>query len=314
MINVPNVGEKEMIKSLLAAEAIVLGLYKNQVQADGSVTIDTLEELATGGGRGYAQISLTNDVVEGSVVADKWSVVTDANGKAAAAYSNAVQQWTFAAADVADGETAYGVFGYTWVLPFKTGTKEIRVGDKVKGVTSAATGIVTSVMLFTGTWGAGTAVGELRIKTKTGTFQDSENITISGSVATFTIAAAGTAYAVGDIISITQSGASGAKLVVTAVDGYGGVTSAVVVDGGQGYSAATGLGTTHLTGAGNNDCTITIATLAATVYAATNTGTANSGDALKKLMYIDPFSTAQLITPAGFAIQYPAALTLSASS
>jgi hypothetical protein len=313
MIYVPNVGEKEMIKDILAAGAITLGLYSNQVQGDGALIIDSLTEFLATGGRGYARIELDNPVLEGSAAADKWSVSTDANGKAAAAYDNVAQQWTFNAVDVADGLTAYGVFGFRWVLPFDGGTKEIKVGDIVKGA-AGATGIVTSVLIFSGSWGAGTAAGELRIKTKTGTFVDNEVITISGAIATAAINAAGTGHVVGDVLSVLATGASGAKIVVTGVDAYGGITTFVVVEGGQGYTVSTGHATVALTGSGNDDATIDISTLATTTYAIANTGTTNSGDAHKRLMFVDPFATAQLITPAGFAIQYPAALTLASAA
>jgi hypothetical protein len=313
MIYVPLLGEKESLKSILASQPIVLGLYREQVVPDDNTIIGTLTELPTGGGRGYAPIELTKDLLEsGAAVADKWTLSTDSNGKALGTYDNANQVWTFNAVDVADGYTAYGLFGYFWVLPFDAGAIEIKPGDVVEGATSGATGIVTSVLVYTGSWGAGTAAGDLRIMTKTGTFQDGENITISGAVATATIDAAGTGYAVGDIFTITQEGAAGAKLVVTAVDAYGGITDFVVVDGGMGYSADTGLATVALTGSGNDDATIDIATLAATVYAVTNTGA--TADAIQKLLFVDAFTTPQPITPAGFQVSYPMALTLSTAT
>ena len=77
--------------------------------------------MPTGGGRGYAPFVLTNDVKEGAAAADMWAMIINASGKAEAAYDNAVQEWTFLAADVADVNTVYGVFGYTLVLPFDAG-------------------------------------------------------------------------------------------------------------------------------------------------------------------------------------------------
>ena len=63
---------------------------------------------------------------------------------------------------------------------------------------------------------------------------------------------AGTGYAVGDTVGVTQSGATGGVLQVATI-GTGGVVTGLTVVGpqdGTGYSVATGLSTTTLTGAG----------------------------------------------------------------
>jgi hypothetical protein len=180
-VYLPNIGEKEILKALLLQKAMVLGLYKNQVQPDGNTIIDTLVELATGGGRGYAPKALSNDIVENALSADKWFVTTDANGKALGSYSNAVQEWIFNAADVADAATAFGVFAYCFVLPFDGGVTQIKVGDIVTGHTGAATGVVTGVCLQSGSWAGGDAAGYLDIKTKTETFQNDEELWVSGA-------------------------------------------------------------------------------------------------------------------------------------
>lgn len=309
-IYVPNIGEKEALKQILKNNALVLGLYVNQVVPDGNTIIDTLTEMTTDGGRTYAQIELSNDIVETTQTADKWYVYSNSSGKAEAKYddSTTTQDWTFAAADVADAATVYGIFAYTWVLPFDAGAVEIKVGDKIKGVTSAATGIVTAVDVQSGSWGAGTAAGNLYIKTKTGTFQDNENVCIYGAVASITVVSGGTGYAVGDILQITQSGGSGVKLVVSAIN-TGAVTAAVIVEGGTGYATGTALPTTHLSGSGNNDCTITIASIGTTTRAVTNTGA--TADALKKLMFVEAFTSGQLIDTVGQKISYTLKLTLS---
>ena len=121
-------------------------------------------------------------------------------------------------------------------------------------------------------------------------------------MATVTVVAAGTGYAVGDIIQITQAGGSGVKLVVTTVGGGGSVTGVVVVEGGQGYAAASALPTTHLSGSGDNALTITIATLETTTYALTNTG--SNGDALMKLWGVEALSTGTLIDTVGQQVTY----------
>lgn len=312
MITVPNVGEKEMLKDILAAGSIILGLYKNQVVPGGNETIDTLEELRDDGSRTYAAVELDNAVLEGAAAADKWSVSLDANGKAAGAFDNVAQQFTFGADDVADGETAYGAFAYRNVIPFTSGSVEIRPGDIIAG--AAGTAVVTSVLLASGSWAAGTAAGEIRVKSKTGVFTHGEALRILGAVATASLSAGGTGYSVGDILTFDVEGASGAKIVVTQIGSYGNIVAFVVVEGGQNYSVDTDVPTVALTGSGNDDALIDIATLATTDIATTNTGTVNAGDAVKRLLFIDPFSTAQVITPAGFAIQYPAALTVSSAA
>lgn len=311
-IYIPNTGEKEALKQIIKNNALVLGLYKNQVVPDGNTVFDTLEEMPTGGGRGYARIELSNDIIESAVAADKWYMSLNSSGKAEAKYDDATttQDWTFAAADVADAYTVYGIFAFTWVIPFDAGAIEVKPGDTVKGVTSAATGVVTAVDVQSGTWGAGTAAGNIYIKTKTGTFQNDENICISGKIATISVGATGsggTGYAVGDILSITQTGASGAKAVVTTVS-TGAVTGAVLVEGGIGYSVADNLPTTNIVGSGAS-CTLDIDTLATTKLVVSNTGTV--GDALKKLMFVEAFTSGQAVTVVGQKIAYTLKITLS---
>lgn len=179
-VYIPNVGEKEAIKAIAMQQALILGLYKNQIIPDGNTIFETLEEMPTGGGRGYANKALTNNIVEGAAMADKWAISINSSGKAEAQYSDAEQQWTFLAPDVADGNTVYGVFGYVLVLPFDAGSSEIKVGDTVAGQTSLATGVVTGIAVMSGTWGGSNAAGLMYIKTKTGTFQDNENLQVSG--------------------------------------------------------------------------------------------------------------------------------------
>lgn len=70
---------------------------------------------------------------------------------------------------------------------------------------------------------------------------------------TLTIAAAGSGYVVGDVITVVQGGGSGGKATVATVNGSGGVTGiAVNIIGSQGtgYSVASSLATTGGTGTG----------------------------------------------------------------
>lgn len=71
------------------------------------------------------------------------------------------------------------------------------------------------------------------------------------AIATATFTAGGTGYTVGDVLTVTQAGASGGQVRVTTVSA-GVVTGVAVVSGSQGtaYSIASGLATTGGTGTG----------------------------------------------------------------
>jgi hypothetical protein len=306
---VPNSGKLNKLIAQLNRRTVQLGLYKNVVTpTDGSLTAYSLTEMPTGGGRGYAPMELARVVNLSALAASQWYIAMNA-AKAQAQFSNAALQWTMTSVEVADGNTPQGGFGFCWFIPFQSGAKEIKVGDIIKGVTSAAAAVVTDVLLLSGTWAGGTAAGYLYLETKTGTFQNGENLTRKGAVATVSIVTAGTGYAVGDILQITQTGGSGVKIVVLDVDSYGGVTDVEVVDGGMGYAAATGLPTTHLTGSGADNLTLTIATLATATYAVSNSGSTNGGDALKDLMFLSAIATPVQITTVGQPIVITPILT-----
>jgi len=178
---VPNESEIEMMRAILAVQAWILGLYKNVVSPDGSMTMLQLVEMPTGGGRTYAQKVLTQEFAA-ALAANKWYLSLNAAGKAEGAYHNTYLEWEFAAADVADVNTVRGVFAFCYVVPFDAGQSEgpIKVGDTVTGHTSAATGIVTGVVVTSGAWATDDAAGYLFIKTKTGTFQNDEEIWVGG--------------------------------------------------------------------------------------------------------------------------------------
>lgn len=309
-VYIPNVGEREMLRAILLTKGLVLGLYKNQVAPDGSMTIDTLVEMATGGGRAYARKELTNAIIEDVATADKWYLYTNLQGKAQADYNNAVLSWVFNGYDVADGATAYGVFAFCWVIPFDAGAQEIQVGDTIKGATSGAMGIVTAVHVLSGTWGAGTASGYLDIMTKSGTFQDNENLVIAGEVDTINAVptAGGAGYAVGDILKVDEG--DGCLLVVTSVNA-GAVTGLVKVTGGAGLTVAAGKATTALTGAGAG-CTIEVTALATAAYATSNTGA--TGDAHRRLMAVWAFAAGEAIDADGRTIQWDMKMALTTGS
>jgi hypothetical protein len=69
--------------------------------------------------------------------------------------------------------------------------------------------------------------------------------------------AAGTGYAVGDLLSVTQAGASGGILRVLTV-AAGLVATVEIVDPGVNYRGASNLATVALSGSGNNAFTVTI--------------------------------------------------------
>ena len=183
--------------------------------------------------------------------------------------------FNFNANDVADVPRSMA-FAFSWFLPFDTGCKEIKVGDTIKGGTSGATGIVTRVCLPSGTWAAGTAAGYLNIKTKTGTFQDGENIYVVGEIATLVAAptAAGDVYSVGDLFQITGGeGAVGVVLTLTGGDNTPVATIGIVPGaGGKGTPWAPARPPRRSPGGGNDALTVEVATLATAAYAVTNTG------------------------------------------
>ena len=172
-IYVPNVGEKEALMDILVSQAIRLGLYKTQVTADGNTIHSTFTELDAEAG-GYATKDLANSVIASALTASKWFVTTNSSGKAEATYDVAAspQEWVFTSDDVANADTAYGVFGWTLTIAFTSGgTVELKVGDTITSVVGGATAICTSVRLYSGTWAAGTAAGVLCLKTQSAAFQ-----------------------------------------------------------------------------------------------------------------------------------------------
>ena len=303
---VPNVGEKEMLKDFLLSQAIVLGLYDNVVVPDGSLTIDGLTELLTSGGAAYAQIPLSNILNEAAPATGQWYITTDANGKASAQYGLAAapQAWIFNAGDVTNAPTVQGIFGFTWVLPFTAGLQPIRVGDVIRQ--GAACAIVTGVAVTSGSWAVGNAAGNLYIQSKSGTFVAGATLidvsrataTSEIKVLTATPVAPGASYAVGDLFIIgTGTGGVGR---VTAVTG-GAVTAVELLSGGKDYTVAP-QATTVISGSGDGNLTVAVASLY-TAGPAVAIATI-AGDALKKLLFVEPFSAGNPVTAIGQQITY----------
>jgi hypothetical protein len=63
---------------------------------------------------------------------------------------------------------------------FDSGSTEPAVGVTLVGATSAATGVITKVIVSGGVWGSDSARGEVEFASITGAFVDNENINISG--------------------------------------------------------------------------------------------------------------------------------------
>lgn len=175
MIYVPNVGEMEALKDILVSQAFRLGLYKTHVTPDGNTIFSTMTELDAEAG-GYATKDLSNDICDDALTADKWYFAVNADGKAEATYDavDTPQEWVFNAADVANGDTAYGIFMWSLTIAFTGGdAAAIKVGDTVTSAIGGETAIVTSIRLTSGAWGVD-AAGVLCLKTQSGVFQAGE--------------------------------------------------------------------------------------------------------------------------------------------
>ena len=177
-----NIGELEMMRAILAMQEWHVGLYKNILTPDGSLTMLGVTELPTGGGRTYATKVLTSDFAL-VATADKWFLSLNLAGKAEGLYHNTYLDFIFAAADVADVNTAYGVFSYCYVVPFDAG---LAAGPPVVGTTltgaGGATGVVAGVIVTSGTWAAGTAAGYIFIKSRNASlFVDNEVLSVGAT-------------------------------------------------------------------------------------------------------------------------------------
>lgn len=306
---IPNEGEKEILRGMLANMEINCGLYCNSVVADGTTQVDDLTELNTGSGRAYETKTLNGEVVEAALTDAKWRLTLNSSGEAEGQYGNTPLSWTMNAYDVDDAATIYGAFGYFWVLPFDGGITEVRPGDKIEGATSGATATAAMVNKISGTWGSN-AAGYMWLRSKSGTFQNDENIIISGKISSVSVNDGGTGYAVGDIVEVTQEDGSWSLLVVTTVSSTV-VTGLVVADGGQGFTVDTALATVAKSGSGNNDLTVDIGSLGTTAVAVVNTGT--TGDAHKKLLFVDTFSESHDIDTIGLTAQYTPKITVASA-
>lgn len=123
----------------------------------------------------------------------------NAGGTAAALYKTSTGGWTAVALGRELSFTSGGV-------------TEIAEGDTITGATSAATAVITRVVLTSGSWAAGTAAGKFIFASQTGTFQ-AENLNVGASLNLATIAGDSTA------ITLQPSGR-----FVFKVENFGGAT------------------------------------------------------------------------------------------
>jgi hypothetical protein len=107
--------------------------------------------------------------------------------------------------------------------------------------------------------GTGYNVNDVLTITQSGASGGTATVTAidNGSISGVAVDVAGTGYAVGDVLTIVQSGATGGTLTVTSVNVATGVTGVSITTAGADYNTATGLATT-VSPTGATGCTITI--------------------------------------------------------
>jgi hypothetical protein len=164
----------------------------------------------------------------------------------------------------------YPTYNSTSAIQFRKadGTTPFMVADSTNGNMSLfGTGTVGSESLAEGNF------------TGTTKWAGADDMHLAGAIASVTLVAPGTGYAVGDTLSITQTGSSASVITVASITGGGGtgpIDTVTITNGGASYYAATALATTTLTGTGSA-ATFTIASVTATqvryVHTATNSGT-----------------------------------------
>jgi hypothetical protein len=102
------------------------------------------------------------------------------------------------------------------------GATEIQEGDTITGATSGATATVDRVVLLSGTWAAGTAVGRLIVSSQSGTFV-AENLDVGASLNLATIA--------GNSAQITLPAGGNYEAVIENFFGAANLTRAYFVNG-----------------------------------------------------------------------------------
>lgn len=149
------------------------------------------------------------------------------------------------------------------------GVAEPVENDVIKGATSNATAKIKGIVLASGAWAEGDAVGRFEIVDQLGTFQENESLNLidgQANIATVNMSglktidvtptAGGTGYTAGDILTLTE-GTGGQVKVLTLVNGGAVATLQIFpVSNGTGYS--TGAGKAVTGGTGGDDCTVNV--------------------------------------------------------
>lgn len=115
------------------------------------------------------------------------------------------------------GDLIEAVTGDRWSIAYTSGSREPAAGDTITGATSAATGLVESVTLTSGSWAGGTAAGSIKFRRRVGTFE-AENINIGSETNVATVGATVTRESA--IALVTASLADGIYYQGGGVDDY----------------------------------------------------------------------------------------------
>lgn len=149
------------------------------VSATPQATVDLIEGIATDGLQDATYKALAADDYRGDIQA----VPGSGNVLGVALYDGTVYAWrndaTGTAAEMYKSTTGGWVLVPLGVeLKFDAGKHEIVEGDTVTGGTTSASGVVTRVVLESGSWAGNDAVGRLIFASVTGTFQNNEHLRV----------------------------------------------------------------------------------------------------------------------------------------
>ena len=162
------------VGTYVAAEVITVG----------GTNVGTITSVVGGASDGYL------DALYSSLAADAYRAdITEVPGSGAvrgvAYFNDIVYAWRDNDAGTAMVMHKSSTSGWVEValgrqLGFGTGTAAIADGQTVTGATSGATGVVSRVVLQSGSWSTSNAAGRLILSSSTGTFQAAENLRVGG--------------------------------------------------------------------------------------------------------------------------------------
>lgn len=201
-------GTAAVMHKSTAAGWVALDLGRELAFTSGSTLSATGSVELTGGGSGSVD-SITVDSVE--IMSGAVSYNTNLNTTATDVASNITSNTsvpnytataagpviTITASDAGISPNAFVVVSSattitTTDINMANGFDEISEGATITGATSGATAVITRVVLNTGTWAGGDAVGRVIFASQTGTFQ-AENLNVGSSLNVSTIAGNSTA-------------------------------------------------------------------------------------------------------------------------